>query len=90
MGQRERFFEALEKIEDMNIYRILQRSSETLDACVNSWDLVIWYNRLEAEVDLLWELKLLEINIYARLRGTLEDYYKMFLKQLQKEEANTL
>ncbi|HIU75503.1 MAG TPA: hypothetical protein IAC62_06455 [Candidatus Pelethocola excrementipullorum] len=90
MVQRERFFGALEKIEDMRSYRILQRSSETLDACVNSWDLVIWYNRLEAELDLLWELKLLEINSYARVKGTLEDYFKIFLKQLQKEEANTL
>lgn len=90
MGQRERFFGALEKIEDMRIYRVLQRSSETLDACVNSWDLVIWYNRLEAELDILWELKLLEMNSYARVKGTLEDYFKMFLNQLQKEEANTL
>lgn len=86
MGQRERFFEVLGKVEDRKIYQILKRSSETMDECVNSWNLIIWYNRLDAEIELLWELKLLEINIYGRLKGTLEDYYKIFLIRLQKEE----
>ncbi|WP_230397612.1 hypothetical protein [Novisyntrophococcus fermenticellae] len=87
MGKkRERLIGALQKIEDINIYRILKRSFEILDECVDPWNLTIWYNRMEAEIELLWELRQLETELYGRLKGTLEDYFRIFLIQLQKEE----
>lgn len=87
MGKkRERLIGTLQKIEDINIYRILKRSFGILDECVDSWNLTIWYNRMEAQIELLWELRQLETELCGRLKGTLEDYFRIFLIQLQEEE----
>ena len=49
-------------------------------------NVITWYHRLDAKIELLWEIKLMDLSVYMRLNGTLEDYFKAFLRRMEKEE----
>lgn len=86
MEQRRRFVESLVTLVDPEVYGPLIQTEETLSQCVNSWNVVIWYHRLDAKIELLWEMKLLDGGIYTRLKGTLEDYYRSMMRRAKEEE----
>lgn len=86
MEQRKRFLESLYELADRDAYRPLMQTEETFSECVNSWNILVWYHRLDAKIEFLWEMKLLDGGIYTRLKGTLEDYFQAMMRTAQKEE----
>ena len=86
MEQERRFFAALEKLRDKEWYLPLARAAETFKESTTTWNVITWYHRLDAKIELLWEIKLMDLSVYRRLNGTLEDYFKAFLRRMEKEE----
>lgn len=86
LEQLKRVLDTVQNIENEKVRNFFCGILRIMAECVLPWDLVLWYNRLDASLELAWELRVIDENIYARLKGTTEDYYMASLRILEAEK----